>query len=1023
MSPRQFRRFFGYAAALAIAALASLTIARGIRRHRFDQAVEACGGSAVLMGMSVAGASRRRDQNDGAVDGAFAAVVGGTLDATAPTAPVDSATTAVRFDKIASQVAGMLFQLRRHPDIRWQIMYVSPGIVDLFGITAASALSDVRAMAAALHPEDREKVAEGFANAARTLQPWQSEFRSVPRPNETRWLWAKALPELQPDGSIDWHGFVADITERRRAEQEHEENRAVLQSILSSVDLGVFLVDVLPTGDFRFVEVNPAYEQLTGISSMAIRGKSPQELLTWIAPEMVSRLQANFRRGAAASGPIEFEEPFYVRGRLVWWLTRLTPIRDAKGRVLRLVGRSLDITERKSVELRVQSLTERLQLATEAAGFGIWDYDLLQNRLSCDSRLLALYSLTAAEFKGTLSSWRERVHADDREALDRQYHDAIENGQEYNPSFRIVWPNGDERVMRARAFVQRNPAGRAVRMVAVHWDVTAERLAQAQIEMARDQAEDLNRQLEDALERAHRLAQEAAAATVAKSEFLANMSHEIRTPLNAIIGMSGLLLGTELNKEQREFADTIRCSGDGLLTLVNDILDYSKIESGRLELEVRPFDLRDAVESCIDVLAARAAEKKIDLVYTIDAGVPEAIASDVVRLKQVVINLLSNAVKFTAKGEVHLCVGAVPAQDSGRVRLRLSVRDSGIGIPPDRMDRLFKTFSQVDASTTRQYGGTGLGLAISKRIVELMGGRIWVESAVGKGSTFIFEVEGEPAPAIARKKLGPKTAQLAGRRLLVIDDNATCSRAVCQQAAGWGMIPRAVSTAAEAQALLERGERADVVLMDYAIGETDGLAAIEQLRHAVGDAAPPMALMTVPGFLRTREKPNAVPTIHKPIKMAALSELLCEMLQGRASAGSSAETAQPGLQDAHPVSILVAEDNPVNQRVAVLMLQRLGYKADVVSNGREAIRAALQHPYDLILMDVQMPEVDGLHAAEEICAKLPPERRPRIVAMTANASVGDRDRCLQVGMSDFLTKPVRAEDLRRAIEETPLVLR
>jgi len=389
-------------------------------------------------------------------------------------------------------------------------------------------------------------------------------------------------------------------------------------------------------------------------------------------------------------------------------------------------------------------------------------------------------------------------------------------------------------------------------------------------------------------------------------------------------------------------------------------------------------------------------------------------------LKQVIINLLSNAVKFTAKGEVYLSVGAVAAMDSGQVRLRFSVRDSGIGIPPDRMDRLFKTFSQVDASTTRQYGGTGLGLAISRRIVELMGGRIWVESETGRGSTFSFEIETLPAPSIARGIPAGKTSRLAGRRVLIVDDNATSCRVLSQRLAGWSMVPRVAGTTAEAAAAIARGDTFDIVLVDYALGNVDGVAVAQSLRGTTGAA---VAVMIAPGILQSRDDASGLASIHKPIKTLALVDLLLELMQGREGVVQGTDQVGKSAAPIHPVSILVAEDNPVNQRVAVLMLERLGYKADVVANGREAIAAALRRPYDLILMDVQMPEIDGIQASEEICAKLSPESRPRIVAMTANASAGDRDRCLKVGMSDFLTKPVRAEDLRRAIEETPLVLR
>jgi PAS domain S-box-containing protein len=924
-----------------------------------------------------------------------------------------------RMAKIASQVPGMVFQLKQYADGRRAMLYASDGIRDVFGVTASEVATDAGAIWRGIHSEDRNRVESSIQQSARTLERWQCEFRTRLSEHEVRWLWGNSLPEKQPDGAVLWHGFIADITDRKRAEQAHEENRTVLQSILASVDLGVFLVDVLADGDFRFVEVNPAYERLTGISAAEIRGKRPRELVPVIPAEMAACLRASFRRGAEATGPVEYEEPFYVRGRLLWWLTRLTPLRNSAGKVVRLVGRSMDITERKAVELRVQSLTERLQLATEAAQVGIWDFDLLQNRLVWDARMLEVYGLTPVTFDGSFGAWRERLHPDDRSRAEQEYRDAVEGKKPYNTSFRIVRPDGEEREVRARAHVQRNPAGRAVRVVGVHWDVTAERRAQAEIEMARDQAEDLNRQLEDALERAHRLAQEAAAATVAKSEFLANMSHEIRTPLNAIIGMSGLLLGTELNKDQREFGETIRSSGDGLLALVNDILDYSKIESGRLELERRAFDLRQCIESSIDVLSARSAEKKLDLVYSIDANVPESIDGDITRLRQVIVNLLSNAVKFTSRGEVFLEVGVVPAEDGGRVRLRFAVHDSGIGIPADRMDRLFKTFSQVDASTTRQYGGTGLGLAISRRIVELMGGRIWVESTPGHGSTFCFEIEAPAAPAPTKPFASGRVPQFAGRKVLFVDDNATCGRVLCQQAVVWGMVPRAVASAAEAITLLQRGDFFDLLLLDHDINGTSGLQLAQELRKVRTAAELPIVFMTVPGHPRPWNELSIAGTINKPVKTAALYEIVSEVLVGRGGPSRVATEVLGESSVDRPLSILLAEDNPVNQRVAILMLQRLGYRADVVANGRDAVNAAQRQRYDLILMDVQMPEMDGIQASREICAKIPADRRPRIVAMTANASIGDRDRCLNAGMSDFLTKPVRAEDLRRALEETP----
>ncbi len=922
-----------------------------------------------------------------------------------------------RLSKIAAQVPGMVFQFKQRPDGTRCFPFASEGIRDIYRLEPAAVVEDSKVVWTLIHPDDLERVAASITVSGQTLERWQCEYRAVFPDGDIRWHWGTALPERQADGAILWHGFITDVTERKRADQAHEESRVLLQSVFSSVDLGVFVVDVTTGGEFRFVEINPAYERLIGIPAAEVRGRCPRQLVPLIPAEMAECLRASFRRGTEAIGPIEYEEPLFVRRRLLWLLTRLAPVRDAAGSVVRLVGRSLDITERKSVELRFQSLTERLQLATEAAQVGIWDYDLVQNCIVWDKRMHALYGLGTLGFDGTFRAWQERIHPDDRERVGRELRKATDSREPFTTSFRACWPDGAVREIRACANVQRNPAGRAIRMVGVNWDVTAEHRSRAEIMQARDEAERLNRQLAEALERANELAREAAAATVAKSEFLANMSHEIRTPMNAVVGMSGLLLGTSLTPEQREFAETIRSSGDCLLRLINDILDYSKIESGRLELENRSFNLRDCIEEAVDVLAGRAAEKKIDLVCSIENGVPEMVTGDDTRLRQVVVNLLSNAVKFTARGEVFLSVATI-GRTLGAARLRFAVHDSGIGIPADRMDRLFKTFSQVDASTTRQYGGTGLGLAISRRIVELMGGRIWVESAEGLGSVFYFEIALTIAHTGTARFADDRLGAIAGRRVLIVDDNPTCCRVLCQQCVAWGLMPRAVSSGAEALAVLAQEGTFDIAMVDAGLTGMSGVQLAAELRRA--DRAPhlPVALLTWPGQSRTDDEHGLAGFVNKPIKTRPLFELLMDVLHGRSSARPAALATASNLAEEHPLAILLAEDNPVNQRVATLMLQRLGYRIDVAGNGREALEAVERQSYDLVLMDVQMPEMDGLQATREICARAGAKPRPRIVAMTANASTSDREQCMAAGMDDFLSKPVRAADLRKALLAT-----
>jgi len=790
----------------------------------------------------------------------------------------------------------------------------------------------------------------------------------------------------------------AELERRREAEQKLRDSEALYESLVENLPLNLFRKDM--SGAVTFA--NRKYCDARGSTLEEMIGTSDYDLFP---RELADKYTADDRTVMESRQVFEtIESHVDAQGEKTWVHVLKSPVFDASGKMIGIQGIFWDVTDRHQAEESLE--TERFLLTSlldsipdtiffkDRQGHYLRVNRALARRLSLPSPEKAVGRYAPEFFQGT-------PHAD---AVRDGHSTVVESGE---PSVAVedfvVWPDGSRNWVSTTRMPIRSPEGEITGAFGISYDITDRKAAEQTMREARDAAE---------------------AASQAKSNFLANMSHEIRTPMNAIIGMTELVLDTPLTQTQREYLGMVQESGEALLGVINDVLDFSKIEAGHLELDPRPFALRDHLGDILKSLTVGGHRDEIELACHVPPEVPDFLTADSGRLRQIIVNLVGNSLKFTQSGEVLLNVCLESAADADPLRLHFCVQDTGIGIPDEKLQQIFEAFEQADNSMTRRYEGTGLGLAISSRLVELMNGRIWVESQIDRGSSFHFVVDCGPAPEPYRAH-ARNTTSLSGRRILVVDDNATNRRILEEMLRNWQIDPELVSSAAEATLAVEQaaqcGQSFDLLLVDAKMPDVDGFGLVEQLRLRPDSNGPVLMMLTSSGRISNLARASELGVgacLIKPVKQSELFDAIVEALGVESAEDDGSSSGDGPMRHTRSLEVLLAEDSLVNQKLAIALLEKWGHKVTVAENGRRAVDLYTERRFDVVLMDVQMPEMDGLDATRTIRAsELQTGTHIAVMAMTAHALKGDEERCLAAGMDDYISKPIRAPVLFQKLSE------